>query len=111
MNNKNFFSGLEELFARLVSFILVALGFVIFMIARDRNFDLNWLGILQILALFWLLYEVLGLIFFQVFHFFAKQQSQIQPQIQPQTSNSLIIPETENSGNTEKSEMENSKES
>lgn len=75
MNNKNFFAGLEELFARLAGFILVVLGFVIFMIARDRNFDLNWLGMLQVLGLFWILYEVLGLIFFQAFHFFAKQQT------------------------------------
>ena len=72
--NKNFFAGLEELFARLASFLLVNLGFIIFILARNVNFILDWLGLVQILALFWVIYEVLGLIFFQAFHFFAKQQ-------------------------------------
>lgn len=72
--NKNFFAGLEELFARVASFLLVIIGFVIFILARNVNFILDWLGLVQVLSLFWLIYEVLGLIFFQAFHFFARQQ-------------------------------------
>lgn len=90
MNNKNFFAGLEELFARLASFILVVLGFVIFMIARDRIFEFNWLVLLQVLGLFWVLYEFLGLIFFQAFHFFAKQQT---PQVISSQEESVKTPE------------------
>lgn len=81
--NKNFFAGLEELFARLASFLLVILGFIIFILARNVNFVLDWLSLIQVLALFCIIYEVLGLIFFQAFHFFARQQ--IIPNIIPIT--------------------------
>ena len=110
--NKNFFAGLEELFARVASFLLVILGFIIFILARNVNFILDWLGLVQILALFWVIYEVLGLIFFQAFHFFARQQiipntipsnipSQV-PNYQPTETAILTEKTEENSQNSTK---------
>lgn len=74
--------------------------------ARNVNFILDWLGLVQILALFWVIYEVLGLIFFQVFHFFAKQQ--VIPNTIP--SNIPATPNyqpTETAVLTEKVELQN----
>lgn len=92
--NKNFFAGLEELFARLASFLLVVLGFIIFILARNVMFQLDWLGLVQVLGLFWVIYEVLGLIFFQAFHFFAKQQI-IPSNIPSQTPIGPVEPKSE----------------
>jgi len=101
--DQKFFAGLEELFARLASFVLVIIGFMIFISARNVDFVLDWFGLIQVLGLFWFFYEILGLIFFQAFHFFAKQQIipskiesghvQIQEQIQ---ENSTPIPNPDN---------------
>ena len=76
--NTKIFAGLEEIFARLFAMLIVIIGFVIVVLARE-TVTLDWFDSSGWLLLFWFLYELVSIILFNVFVFFAKRQ--ISPDI------------------------------
>ncbi len=79
--DKSFFAGLEEVFARLLGLALTLVFFLIYIVAIQELL-LGWLETLALLSLFWFIYEIISLLLFSVFRFFAKQQSESKEQAQ-----------------------------
>ncbi len=71
--DKSFFAGLEEIFARLLGLVLTIIFFLIYIVAI-QELILDWRQALILLTIFWLVYETVSLILFSVFRFFAKQK-------------------------------------
>ena len=78
--NTKIFAGLEEIFARLLSALLVIAVFVIITVARE-TVELEWLPVAGWLLLFWFVYELLSIILFNLFSFFASRST--APAIEP----------------------------
>lgn len=72
MFGRNFFSGLEEVVARLISFLVSVTFFVIY-IAGQGKFDLDWYKAAIVLGFFWILYELISYILFLILSFFSKK--------------------------------------
>lgn len=79
------FAGLEEVFARLLAAFLVIAGFVVVAVAR-QTVELTWLPVAGWLLLFWFLYELLSIVLFNLFAFFAKRT--VSPEIEPSVETS-----------------------
>jgi len=71
-SKSSFLAGLEESFARLISFFITLLFFVIYTIAGGNSLSLNWTALLGFLALFWFLYEFISFLLFVAFSFFSR---------------------------------------
>lgn len=72
--NKNFFAGLEEVSSRLISLVITSAFFLVYISAKpNQEMLVNWTQLLIILSVFWLVYELLGYLFFTVFNYFGKQ--------------------------------------
>lgn len=79
ISQKSFFAGQEEVFARIISLLLSSLFFVIFTVAKE-TVTLKWDNVLYSLGIFWIIYESLSLLLFQIFKFFAKKNNVITTQ-------------------------------
>ncbi len=71
MKNRRFFTGLEEVFARFLSLFVSLTLFSVYVTAKS-TITLDWYGLAGYLGLFWLIYELLGYVFFLAFVFFSK---------------------------------------
>lgn len=70
---KTFFAGQEEVFARLASLVINCLFFTIFIVAKDY-ITLQWKEMLIVLGIFWILYELVAILLFQMFVFFSSNR-------------------------------------
>ena len=80
MANKIFFRGVEWIFAKALSFVLIVLGFTIFIIAKGGSLVLDLWNLLQFITIIWILYELFGFILFQIFRFFIRIYKPSQPE-------------------------------
>lgn len=71
--NTKIFAGLEEIFARLLAALIATTIFVVVVVARE-NIALEWLETAGWLLLFWFIYELLSIILFNIFTFFAGRE-------------------------------------
>jgi len=72
MFDGSFFSGLEEVVARLISFLVSVTFFVIY-IAGQGKLELDWYKAAIILGFFWILYELISYILFLILSFFSRK--------------------------------------
>jgi hypothetical protein len=70
MENKQFFTGLEEVFGRFGGLFVTLVLFAVYGWAKG-SVNLDWFAISGYLALFWVLYELFSYIFFKAFCYFA----------------------------------------
>jgi predicted membrane protein len=88
--NKNFFTGLEEVASRLISLVITSAFFLVYISAKtNQEILVNWTHLLLILSIFWLVYELLGYLFFMIFNYFGNQtdkplQTDIKTTVQSQ---------------------------
>lgn len=76
MNQDNkFFAGQEEVFARICSMILSMLFFVIYVVA-SVSIVVDYKSVTIFLLVFWVIYESLSLILFQLFNHFSNLKVQ-----------------------------------
>lgn len=68
---KPFFAGLEGIAARLVSFIITLVFFIIY-VSTSGGVEFDWYQMAGTLTLFWLCYEGVGYLLFLFFNFFAR---------------------------------------
>jgi predicted membrane protein len=98
--NKNFFAGMEEVFSRLISTFLTIVFFLVYISAKDsRELVLNWSGMLAVLLIFWIVYELVAYCLYVLFIYFSKQ-SQVNS-----ISDLPEKPEMVNLGNDENEKM------
>jgi hypothetical protein len=72
--NKNFFAGMEEVFSRLISTFLTIVFFLVYVSAKDsKELLLNWSGLLAVLLIFWVVYELVAYCLYSVFIYFSKR--------------------------------------
>lgn len=71
--NTKIFAGLEEIFARLLAALIATVIFVVVVVARTEV-SLEWLETAGWLLLFWFIYELLSIILFNIFTFFAGRE-------------------------------------
>jgi hypothetical protein len=86
---KNFFAGLEEIFARLLGLALTLIFFLIYVIAVDE-LALGWQQALVVLGIFWLVYETVSLVLFSVFRFFSNQKEEQTKETTPKNTQEQI---------------------
>lgn len=84
MSHKTFFAGLEEVFARFSALFLTLLFFVIYATSRTE-IVMDWYRLAGHLLVFWVVYEALSFVFFEMFKFFSKAQAQVQAANQQNT--------------------------
>jgi hypothetical protein len=91
MIKKLFFGGFEWIFAKILSFVLVVIGFVVFTIAKGGFVVLSLWDLLRFLVIFWLLEELLFFVFSQIFHFFIHiyQPARNKPNLDTPLNNTL----------------------
>jgi hypothetical protein len=101
VNNKQFFAGQEEIFARLAGFMLTNIGFLIYIFAKPNSIieRTDWVALMLTTCIFWFVYEFLSIILFQAFIFFSKNK-EMEAKLRSQ-ENTTQIP----SQNTETSEI------
>jgi uncharacterized membrane protein len=75
MKNRSFFSGLEEVFARLLGLFVTLIFFAVYVSAKV-DVKLDWYGMCGYLALFWVIYEILSFVLFRAFVFFSKDNEE-----------------------------------
>lgn len=88
MSNKSFFAGMEEVLARICSLVLTLVFFLIFILTRGE-LEVEWRTLSVILLIFWLVYEILSLMFFNAFRYFSNNQEALKSnktaiQVEPQ---------------------------
>lgn len=71
--NQSFFAGQEEVLARISSLVISTIFFLIFIIAREQ-INLNYQSAIIFISIFWVVYESLALILFQLFSHFANNK-------------------------------------
>lgn len=71
--NTKIFAGLEEIFARLFAALITIIIFVVIVVAREMV-ELDWFSVGGWLLLFWFIYELISIILFNLFVFFAKRE-------------------------------------
>ncbi len=71
MSNNNYFAGLEEAVARLLSFIVSLAFFSIYILSKSQ-ITLDWNGLLIHVTLFWLVYELIAMALFYILSQFSK---------------------------------------
>lgn len=74
MENKQFFTGLEEVFGRFGGLFVTLVLFAVYGWAKGAV-SLDWFAISGYLALFWLLYELFSFGFFKAFRFFSESSN------------------------------------
>ncbi len=75
MLQKEFLSGLEETFARFISFFINLSFFAIFSLTKNENWKIDNFTILLILCIFWFSYELISYILFVIFKFFSNKET------------------------------------
>lgn len=86
LKENSFFAGLEEIIARLLGAIITLAFFLIYIVAVNQ-ITLDWVQTFVLLTIFWLTYEVVSLILFSVFSFFAKAKNSSLNQGETQIEN------------------------
>lgn len=75
-HEKSFFAGQAEIIARLSGLLIIVLFFVIYT-ATANQINLDWTGVTKGLGLFWFLYEITSLTFYQLFQYFQKSGEKV----------------------------------
>jgi hypothetical protein len=77
---KNYFSGMEEAVARLVSFFATLVFFSVYILSKDvQKISLDWSQLMIHLAVFWFVYELVGYFLFMVLLQFSKNKVPSKP--------------------------------
>lgn len=95
MKNNAFLAGQEEIFARIISLILSTLFYLIYTLAVAQ-ISLNYQSVIVFIFVFWVIYESLSLILFQIFTYFSNkniQPTSSETEISKSKPNSEILPE------------------
>ena len=91
MSKSGFFSGLEEVLARFIAVFITLLFFVVYIIASGNYLEIDWIKFVLYAGIFWLMYELVALILFSMFSFFARMKP---PEEVSMVVASTPIPET-----------------